>query len=546
MDATDKIFVDGLPQIALPGSGMSILQFGEYMGIGLAARGDIFRRGDALVRLDDLAKGRELRIIRSAALPSMFEGVGNLGKQSKNGEFVAAICSEAMARSVAAAESFLEHIPNIAVLSDAPVLIKRDGKLIEIVGYDRQAGILAGGSRTPEMATKDARSLLHRITGDFKFTSDADRSRALSLLLAPVFVRGGLLPSSGRMPYHVIEADASQAGKGYLVKILGAVHRTLPATITQKKSGVGGLEESFDTALIRGHSIILVDNIRGKLDSPRLESFATEANYMARQPYSGDVAIDPSRTMVVFTSNRAEMTIDFANRSCRIGIIKQVPGYAFQRYPEGDVLDHVRARQSEYLGALHSLVRAWHADGEQRMKETRHDFWQWAGVTDWIVQRLLDMPPLLDGHREVQRRMATPAINWIRDVALAVSRAGLLDKVMTANDMVDVIADVPTIELPGFREGSDLTDEAVRTTVRTAVGRKLAHVFQNGAGNNSVIIDSFVIRKTVEPEVNGRDSKQYIFSAASPGTDQASDTAIPLISGENLSRPAGNVKMENL
>jgi hypothetical protein len=44
------------------------------------------------------------------------------------------------------------------------------------------------------------------------------------------------------------EADQSQAGKGYRNKIATAIYREMVKSVTQRRGGVGSLEETFNAA----------------------------------------------------------------------------------------------------------------------------------------------------------------------------------------------------------------------------------------------------------------------------------------------------------
>jgi hypothetical protein len=229
-------------------------------------------------------------------------------------------------------------------------------------------------------------------------------------------------------------------------------------------------------------------------------------------PYLAAIEVDPRRVVVQLTSNRAEITTDLANRSSCVRILKQPEDYRFRRYAEGDVLEHVRANQPLYLGAVFAVVKAWHAAGKPRTDTTGHDFRAWAGKLDWIVQNILNAGPLLEGHRQTQVRMATPVLNWLRDVALAVRDGGLLGTWLRAGDLVDIIAPRPDTELPGLPEGADLADEEVKKKVLQAAGRRMAQCF----GTDGVReIDAFRIerKETVDP-LNRRTTREYCFQGA--------------------------------
>ncbi|MFO0836989.1 MAG: hypothetical protein U1D55_00560 [Phycisphaerae bacterium] len=93
----------------------------------------------------------------------------------------------------------------------------------------------------------------------------------------------------------------------------------------------------------------------------------TEESYLAREPCSGNMAIETGRVLVMLTSNQADFTADLANRSSIVRILKQPEGYRFLAYAEGDILDHVRAHQARYLGAVFAAVQAWYAAGRRNL-----------------------------------------------------------------------------------------------------------------------------------------------------------------------------------
>ena len=109
-------------------------------------------------------------------------------------------------------------------------------------------------------------------------------------------------------------------------------------------------------------------------------------------PFAGPVAVDPRKTIVLVTSNRAEFTEDFANRVSTIRLLKHPLNHVFTKYPEGDLLRHVQANCGRYLGAVFAIVKAWYKAGMPASAVTGHDFRAWCGPLDWIVTNLL-VPP---------------------------------------------------------------------------------------------------------------------------------------------------------
>jgi len=535
------------PEVALPGGDTPISETAEQLGRLMAATGRYFRRGSAVLKLaQDDGGGPILQAVVPAALPTAFEFVARLVRiqESEDGAItLPTVCAEATARLILHADGFMNSLPPLRLLSRCPVLIERDRQLVVVVGYDPESGILAFGETPCEMTAQVAVAHLNQLLADFRFASPSDRSRAFAALITPALIHGQLLDA--RAPVDVGEADQSQTGKGFRNKLTAAVYRHGVATVTQRKGGgVGSLEERFDSKLVGGALFLSLDNVRGKLDSPAIESFMTEDTYSARAPYSPNVDIDPKRIVLMFTSNRAELTDDFANRCSSVRILKQPAGYRFTRFSEGDLLQHVRANQSLYLGAIFAVIREWHRQGMPRCEGSKHDFYQWADCLDWIVQNILGEAPLLDGHEETRARMTNPQLNWLRDVALAVISAARTDEWLRASDVLDVLAEAGDVEIPGMKEGIDLDEEADRGSVLRCLGQKLGRCFRK---QTELTIDGITVERDAGTDTQGRPRFQYRVLPRCPASPRVEPRVISAVSrvprvGSELS--GGDKKME--
>ena len=530
---------DTKPAVILPHGAQSISDSGRALGELLAKTERFFIRGGNVVKLSRESDGLpKLDDVKPATLASDFESIAALYRQDGTNEDGSPIlrpvtCSESAAKLIAASSAFREVMPPISVLTRCPVLIERAGSLIQIAGYDRQSGIYAAGKPAETMDAKEASRLLWEVVEGFRFATPADRARALAALLTPAFVFGGLL--RGRAPIDLGEADDSQSGKGYRLKLTTAIYAQGVRTITQQKAGVGSLEESFNTALIRGANFISLDNIRGRIDSPAFESFLTEEVYFARMPYREPVEIDPRRVVIMLTSNNAAMTTDLSNRSSCVRILKQKAGFTFKVYPAGDILEHVQANQHRYLGAVFSIIKAWYDAGRPRTTESRHDFRPWAQTLDWITQNLLEAGPLLDGHRETQARMTNPVLGWLREVAIEVIRAKQAGAWLRAGDIVDLIAETG-IETPGLPEHGDLTDHETRKATQQSTGRRLGLCFKGG---DTMVIDGMIIDRREQYEAEGRyTSKEYRITLAADELDSLPASHAPTTPPPHPNTPA--------
>ena len=511
--ATDKTRDDntdqGLPIIALPGGQSRVVDSAGALGRLLGKTGRIYTRG-TVCRLEHENDTPVLTVLTPAHLPSLFETVAKLVKQmvfrDGNSAEVAAVCSESTAKLILLSEAFRDAIPPIQVITKCPVLLERE-TLLEITGYDRVSGVYAGGKAAEKVSLDEARQLFDVLLRDFRFKSPSDKSRAAAAMITPALVFGGLL--GGRPAVDLVEADASQAGKGFFNKCKAAIYNHVPQTVKQSKhASLGGIEEEFNLRLIRGACFVSLDNIRGKLDSPALESFLTEDTYIARIPYE-QAEVDPRRVVVMMTSNKAEFTDDFGNRSSCTSILKQPPGYQFTQFREGNLLAHIRTNQPKFLGAVHAVVREWHRLGKPRTNETRHDFREWAGALDWIVQNILGLPPLIDGHQETKERMTNPHMNWLRDVALVVRQEKQLDQWLRPFSVLEVL-DGTDVPIPGVSDHDDIEREDVRTRALQQLGKRLKTCFKS---RDDVELAGFRIRRReIAEPAHARTVKEYHFA----------------------------------
>jgi hypothetical protein len=284
------------------------------------------------------------------------------------------------------------------------------------------------------------------------------------------------------------EANASQSGKTYRQKIVAAIYRQTPNVVVQRSSGVGGLDESIAQKLIDGQPFILIDNFRGKLDSPYLESLLTAPGAMpARVPHRGEVQVDPRGFVIQMTSNGMETTRDLVNRASLIRIKKQPGGYTFKTFTEGDLHAHVVARQSYYLGCVFSVIAAWVEKGQQTTDEKRHDFREWARTLDWIVQEIFGAAPLLDGHEEARQRVCDPRRVWLRNLCIALRDGRQSGKVEFFATQLAEFAIENEILPPGVRP------DATEGDVARKIGGAMKHVFGE---NDDVKLDGFLIRRS--------------------------------------------------
>jgi hypothetical protein len=515
-------------------------KIGELMGNSKS----VYCRGGVVVKIKD---GESVEV-SPAEMQSELERHATLviAKTSPKGEVrtVATTATASQCQAVMASHAYLANIPLIKTMTRCPVITgRKQGGLAVVSGYDRESGILATGGTVETVSLEDAVPLLMGCLADFEFSSRGDRSRAIASLMTPALVQGGLL--NGRSPIDLGEADDSQAGKGYRNRMVAAVYNAEVNTIAQRQGGSGSLEESFCRALMAGTSFLSIDNVRRKIDSPLIESALTEDYCDCRVPYRQPMQIDMRRVCVMMTTNGVELNRDLANRCSPVRIRKRQPGYTYRKYPEGDLIAHVKANQGLFLGAVFAVVKAWHEAGMPATSETRHDFRRWAGVLDWIVQNVFKAAPLCDGLIESKARMTNPHLSWLRELAIAVLRKGMGGRPLRAGSLVDV-AEEAGIELGGDPSTASDPDKAANQMM----GRKLGRAFSLSTDGRTLNVDdTLTVERQSETDSEGRERKLYLFKQGerTPEINPEIEpkNGVPPIEGASTGSLGGNVVIED-
>jgi len=496
--------------LILPGASVTITEAADNIFSQIALTKNLFYRGG---RVNEVVKDTDGTSRLEPLVPSQFrsriEGYGTcVAWRSPDGEPVLkpTNCPEETAKALMDSLP-ARKLPNISLLSACPVFARGAGNSFEVLGpgwHAANGGVfVTGGETPPAVPLGEAIAALSDIVADFNFTTPGDRSRALASLIAPALKSGGWLKNL--LPIDVGEADQSQSGKTYRQKLVAAIYRDQPNLIAQRAHGVGSMDESISQALIDARPFVLLDNLRGTLDSQILEAILTApGDVKARVPHKAEVKCDARNYVWQLTSNGVETTRDLANRSSIIRIKKQDKGFAFKTYAEGDIFDHVKANQPYYLGCVFALIQEWCANDNPRTAETGHSFREWATTLDWFTQNIFKSGPLMDGHEAASARVCDPKRNWIRHLALALKTAGRLGEKFYATPLAEFACD-NDCPPPGVPDHAD----------ERLVGRKIGGIFSTlmGQSESSVYVEGFLVtREQHYSTEKGRYESTYIFS----------------------------------
>ena len=285
--------------------------------------------------------------------------------------------------------------PILRRVVEAP-LIGPDGSVQDLPGYNPASQTYYAPAKgfqlrpVPENPTSQdvqrARDLLLvELLCDFPFVADADRAHAVALLLLP-FVRELI---DGSTPLHLIEKPAPGTGASLLSDVLlaPAIGRS-PATLTEAHDE-DEWRKRLTAKLATGPSVIIVDNVRGTIDSAALSSAITTPAWEDRILGITGMCRLSVRCACVATGNNPSVSNEIARRTIRIRIDAKADrpwlrNCATFRHP--DLREWATANRSQLVWAALTLARAWVVAGKPMRREASLGmFEEWSRVIGGIL-----------------------------------------------------------------------------------------------------------------------------------------------------------------
>jgi hypothetical protein len=490
-----KVVPETRPDLILPGHKTEINECGRNCFAVLAKTNKYFMRDRTVTELITDKDGAKLTPMDPVAFCSRLEDcfvLWELVSLNRRVEMVKRRCSIEDAKKLLKCTPAHELLLPVQLVTQAPVFIEQDGtvKILPRGYHAIQGGIyVARDYAIKEMPLAEAVGVIKSLANDYRFVSESDRSRFIAGFLVPALRQGGLI--TGDFPLLVHEADEPQSGKTYTHRVLCGLYNEVPSVITtsENERSISSPDEQLSKGLIAGRSFILWENIRGMINSQITESAICGAGRVTcRIAYMAPIEVETDKLTWLLSSNKASVTPDLAARSLITRMRKQPANHAYRAYEgERDLLEEVR-HNPDYLSAILSIIQAWVAKGKPRTNDVRHSFKGICQALDWVLQNILGMKPLLDGHQEEQARVANPLLNWLRDVAILMQQDGKLEKWVRMHDISEICAN-HELAIPQCRPDAD--DD----TRLMALGRLFKSLFKS---EQALSVGGFTVTRKTE------------------------------------------------
>jgi Bifunctional DNA primase/polymerase, N-terminal len=339
----------------------------------------IFQRGKEMVRVVRSAEHRPvIQPLQESALRGELARSADWATVSQKGKVSFCPPTLDVVRDLANLRSWPDGIPPLVDIIEAPAL-RPDGSIIDAEGFDPSTGVFYMPDRgldvgsIPLYPTRDelldALSVMDDIIGEFPFENGASMANALALALTPL-MRACL--GGAPVPMAILDAPQQGSGKSLLARVVSIIATGQEAAAFTAPTEEAEWRKSI-TAMVRaGSAFVLIDNVdltdwRGDpipLRSAALSAILTTSVHRDRILGCSTMVDLPTRATWALSGNNVQVSGDLIRRCYRIRIdAKMARPWTRAGFTHPELVEYVRGRRGQILGALLTLCRGWFGAG---------------------------------------------------------------------------------------------------------------------------------------------------------------------------------------
>ena len=208
-------------------------------------------------------------------------------------------------------------------------------------------------------------------------------AHAVALLLLG-FLRSMI---DGPTPLHLIEKPTPGTGATLMVDAIATILTGAGASVMTEGRDDEEWRKRMTAKLRQIPSIVLIDNLRQKLDSSAVAAALTASVLGGSHPWRlrDGPAADPLRWIA--TGNNPEFSNEMARRIVRIRLDAHVERpWQREGFRHPDLMTWVRANRARLVAACLTLCQAWIAAGRPRGTRTIGSYENWAQVLGGVLR----------------------------------------------------------------------------------------------------------------------------------------------------------------
>ncbi len=381
--------IDGKPALQIPGDGMLLSEFAAALGEQLRHAGVFARRGCAFTldyqgqRLEPV-NPRWLRTwIEKHVVPYKMKGRSGTTFDIKES------ITEDMAKAVNVSPQFLSQLPKVERFNPCQMPVLRSDQSIELlpVGMDKDSATYTAnaGFALQLMPVDNARKVLLDLLAEFAWPDDGGRSFAVHISAMMTVFAGGILPPGTVTPVFLYLANSEGAGKTLLASLAGITYAEPPSAEPAPKDEAEW-QKKLLALTMGGRRLVLLDNLKGHLDSAALEAYVTSPTFGGRilgvtKEFSGEAG-----ATLLITGNSLTISADMDRRSLVVELAMhelRAKDRIFRRILDAET---VRELRPQLVSALWSIVKAWDHAGRPPCSHSNASFPRWAQAVAGMVE----------------------------------------------------------------------------------------------------------------------------------------------------------------
>jgi hypothetical protein len=265
--------------------------------------------------------------------------------------------------------------------------LRENGTVIQTRGYDPDSRLYYAPDPAlilPDLAeepTTDHRQIalemVQDILVDFPFVDDASRANAIAAMLTPI-CRPAI---RGATPLALFDATTQGTGKTLLSEIVSLIVTGREGALFSAPRTDEEWRKQLTSVLLDGPDIVIIDNVKYRLDSAELCKALTETIHGDRILGISQTIRLPVRCTWIATGNNIQVGGDMPRRCYWVRMDAKCPR-PFERtgFRHNRLKQHVLEHRGELLSALLTLARSWFVAGG-----TPPDVNPVGGFEDWTI-----------------------------------------------------------------------------------------------------------------------------------------------------------------
>ena len=257
-------------------------------------------------------------------------------------------------------------IPPLTGIVPCPFLFQDE--IVTQQGYHSESGLYLdlSGEEITEMSAGQGLTDWQDLLDDFPFQSKSDFVSVLAHALTPM-----VHFSTGTAPIAFYSKPAPRTGATLIAFLVIQIVSGQPAYPTTYKTDEEEMSKVVVSILRGGRDMVLLDNVRGVVNSDSLKAVLTSPSFSGRILGKSDtVDLDTRNTSWAMTGNNLEVGKEIIDRGFLIQLDAQHPDPGQRsgpsvgarkgshwRYP--DIVNHGKDNRGKYLSGLVAILREW-------------------------------------------------------------------------------------------------------------------------------------------------------------------------------------------